>query len=280
MIRYNLGEQILALVELVDEAGNRVSGALVECFIKKPDDTELGPFSLTESSFLPGVYYRRFDSSVFDIEGDYLIKYTSVGFEPLLEHIFVKNYAAISDRFGIFRVEISAKTTDNQIIPDVMLSIISDSTPILKTLTNGNGKAIVYLSGGSYVINAYRAGYKFDSTFLLVQDDTSIEIIGEPIVYTPSPDPELCRIHVFAVDLNLEPASGVEVEVGYDVPKRIGDKLGVSRKKVYVTDATGYTFFDAPRNVSLIVRIEKAGILQAIKVPDAPFANIADLLKL
>lgn len=181
---------------------------------------------------------------------------------------------------GLQKLTIFSKTSSDETIPATLHSIFSGSTFVTSKLSDDEGKSVFSLMPGNFEIRAYKTGYYFPPQVITLADaDVTATITGDPLIYTPAPSPTACRVHIYAVDLGLSPVSGILVEVNYDLPEKVGDKIGAGRIRKLYTDSEGHTYFDAPQGSMVKVIIPLARIDQVVRIPvDKVAVSITELL--
>jgi len=181
---------------------------------------------------------------------------------------------------GIYNVTISTKTAGGSGIPFTMINVLNDQGKLLHEFqTDQNGNASITLNQGTYHIRAYAVGYTFTESIVNITQDTQIDLTGSEIYYTPSPDPALCRIHIYVKDFGLQPRANIRVYVDIsDLPQTIGSNIGVLNTQTFLTDANGYVYFDVAQGATITVNIPDARLKKEFTVPLQSSLNLADIV--
>ena len=182
---------------------------------------------------------------------------------------------------GIYTVTLNFVDENQQPVPDVRFSVINSANQLIHSgISDVNGVAVINLDADSYILRPYKTGYNFAETQITVTQNETFQIQGTQVIYTPAPDPQMCRIHIYTADFGLTPQAGIEIFVDPRKAQIAGDKIIVENNQFVIrTDDNGYAYFDAFRGARIFVHIPDAAIRQEIFVPDKASESLANLIE-
>jgi hypothetical protein len=274
MERYNFGENVRIKAILYDENGNRVSGAIVKAEIKKPNGVVEGPFDMMEDTNYAGVYFIELTPSILNLEGDYLARIFSDGYEDVFYEFLVKDFTEITGGgVGVYRltVETREQGTGN-VIPEVDVAVFNadGSVLIASGRSNVNGIVTFNLNPGDYLIRCAKSGVATFSDFLLTGFNSNqvVQVFGEMIVIPPPSLPSLVRIYGNLRDLNLSVRTAKIFFEVYRPPQFAGDSM-IVLETVYanVDPKTGDFYVDIAKGVWVGVVCKEAGLSRTFRTP-------------
>jgi len=230
---------------------------------------------------IPGTFYLYyFDAGTLSV-GNYFYVITW-GSDITVGSFSVKD---ISQEAGGGGYILNITVKDNNPVPNTIpfaIVYIYNDTNIFITgkMTDSNGFVQFVLPQGNYKIMGFKPGYSFNFYSLFLNANMNLDYTGIPLIYSPAPDPAMCRIHVNLIDFMINPAENVQVIVDIvKLPQVSSDKLLTWNSKIFLTDATGYVYFDVIRNSTIRVKILPARVDHEIVVPDTPSAILADIIR-
>lgn len=180
---------------------------------------------------------------------------------------------------GLNQVEILVKDTSAVPLQGVRIDIFdSTGTAFLgRVYTDANGRAVVALDPGVYLLRMFKSGYSFTvPETLTVSGPTTQTYIGTTvIIIVPPSDPDFCAIYGTVRNAAGKPIPNARVTAYAATPQVIQGTQQHTELACTLTDGDGFFRMELERLVVVNFAIEDTGLDVERTVPDAPTQDLA-----
>ena len=188
---------------------------------------------------------------------------------------------------GVNAVTFTLQDSDNSniAVPSLKVYVYNSANNFVVSFgtTDENGKVVINLDPGSYIVKTFGIGYTSYNQALTVTDTATQNVtisVGSVLVDPPAPaTPALCRLFMDFIDLQGNPEKGEDIIVSV-ILSDTGAGVIVRETTTYTSNTAGRITFDAVQQSYIEVTITGSLARRTVQVPSASTQDLAALLNI